>query len=181
MKTKMTYLMLAAISLVGISSSSAEARMTRAPHQVAVAQLEVVEIDRDHGGLQNVVSGDISINLSTGRVKLFLVRKNNCPEGRLCMAMMPAPFMLDLPLVKTETNECNVTIYTALKDQRPVDGALQEITVIDNSRNSCPTLHHLLALPATEVEYHSVSAGFGGPVIDATSRFRGPALHIIHL
>jgi hypothetical protein len=55
---------------------------------------------------------------------------------------------ISLPLVARNGDSCGSVIYTAKVDRRPVDGALQQITVTDNTRNRCP---HVVAQNPTDI------------------------------
>lgn len=87
--------------------------------------------------------------------------------------MMPAPLVIELPLVSKHRDECGTVIYMAVQDQRPVDGDFQELIVRDTTKNQCL---HTPEMQDTEVEYNTESSGFGGNVMSTHSTLSGSTL-----
>jgi hypothetical protein len=98
---------------------------------------------------RNITSGTISVDLGNQDLNLTLFPRSNCPPEMACAAVMPAPVVFDVALTSVSKGDCQQTIYKGIKDLTPVDGARTEITVIDNSTNTCM---YLVAIPATEVQ-----------------------------
>jgi hypothetical protein len=92
------------------------------------------------------------VNVSRSKITLNLPRAYHCPPGRMCAMVMPAPLNIDLPLVSAEQGSCGERIYVAQRDSRPVDGALQTITVTDHSRSTCELVLNANTTVAYDVE-----------------------------
>ena len=73
-----------------------------------------------------------------------------CPQGLFCPAVAIAyePITFTVPMHKRFIGHCGEMIFTGRVDQRPVDGVMTDITVIDNTTNTCKTF---VMLPATQV------------------------------
>ena len=138
-----------------------------------IYQAALDEFYADHEFLKDVDSGHVTVDLTAGQISLFLQPAFHCPDGLVCIQVMPEPIIIDLPIVETVVNECNWTVYTAKVDKTPVDGLLEIITVSDYSKNTCPTI---MALPETAVNY----ASFNPWVNQWTySNFHGAALILL--
>jgi hypothetical protein len=87
--------------------------------------------------------GKISIDYNANTASLYIDR-NTCPPGKYCTLMLHADINAILPIVSVETNECGIKTVIAKKDQRPVDGILQQLTVMDFSQNTCPTFAEII-------------------------------------
>lgn len=102
----------------------------------------------------DIQSGNIEIDFLDNTVTLRLQpAMPNCEH--ICIQMMPGPIEISLPIVSIESDRCGNIFYTALQDQRPVDGNKETIQVIDHRLNRCPTF---AILPPTSVVY--ISEGF---------------------
>ena len=97
----------------------------------------------------------------------------DCPVGTICALLMPAPTIITLPLISSFVGHCGSEIYHALVDETPVDGLKEEITVTDNTNNTCPTFN---ILPETEVQYNATNPWVGKTTY---SRFNGTALKLL--
>lgn len=146
--------LLLTIATVSMIFSSAEARSVK-PFLMS-AQLKEMHIDQKSYLAQEDLdkTGSISINQATKTITLQLNRKMHCPPGRYCPMVMPEPVLITLPLVSVKQGHCDSVIYQARKDKRPVDGILEVLTVVDNSRfyNRCRTVR---AVDITEVHYET--------------------------
>jgi hypothetical protein len=101
----------------------------------------------DH--LSGTISGKVVINYDDGTVSLNASGAPKCKPNELCSNMVDE-LIVELPIVDIKKDSCGVTVVTASKDQRPVDGQLQTLTVEDASKMTCPTF-------ATYVEHATYS------------------------
>ena len=90
----------------------------------------------------------------------------------MCIAMMPAPVIIDLPLLKTTQDACGSTLFTAKRDARPVDGSLEMIKITDHSTRTCKDYR---ALPGVEAKWITKTSGMDGRVETFSSTFTGSA------
>jgi hypothetical protein len=82
-----------------------------------------------------------------------------CPPQRMCAQVMPAPFVVTLPIANSSVRN-GVTVYVALTDHRALDGSVQQIT--------------LAAYPnGTGVSYDVQTSGKGQAPQRYHSEFRG--------
>ena len=145
------------------------------PELIISAPLNTIHLDStltisDYG----IEDGHVALNLDTNEAVVTLYVPFHCPEGLFCAQVMPEPVMIRLSIVSSGvSDECGTMTYYAVWDARPVDGDMQSLIITDNTQNHCQTL---VALSATEVEYVTISAGFGGPVVSTRSIFLGSQL-----
>lgn len=97
----------------------------------------------------DILEGSIRVNAVTKVVKLTLQYPFPCPIGMICMQVIENE-VIELPLTEVKRDGCGVVVYTAQKDKRPVDGALTEIIVRDNSRSVCEIIYPAM----TTLEYN---------------------------
>lgn len=132
--------------MVLVASAQAEARSLRrylaAPLNHFQFQADTTLANRDIQG------GNIAIDFFDKQITLSLQPAWHCPAGAMCAMVMPAAVEYTLPVVETKIGSCQERIYIARHDARPVDGALTQITVVDNSTNFC---EYFAAIPTTEV------------------------------
>jgi hypothetical protein len=147
---KKSFVVMAVFAAVAgtVSVRSTEARSID-PRPIA-AELTTWQLDPSVGSDDHVLSASIKIDRMKGEATLFIARGMNCPPNRMCPMMMPAPVIVTLPVVATRQDSCGTWIWTAKQDLRPVDGALAQLVIKDNTRNHCP---HFVALASTEVRY----------------------------
>ena len=97
---------------------------------VLSASLTVLALDP-----QLSVSNNARASVEIDRAhKTVTVQLNTCPVGAMCIWAGPS-YRADL--VSTTTDACGAVVYTAKTDDRPVDGSLTEITVVDYSKLRC--------------------------------------------
>ena len=98
-----------------------------------------------------IVQSDIKIDFRNDKIVLNFVLPWTCPINALCAFVMPFR-QFEVEYLEFETDECNITTYTAERDDRPVDGAFEKITVRDYSRMTCP---HIMVYPFvnTSIEF----------------------------
>lgn len=80
---------------------------------------------------QSYRGGNLYIDQSSRQLRLEIHRRT-CPPFALCPADLPAPLILVLPILSTEVTPCGQRTIKAVKDERPADGALNIVTVVDN-------------------------------------------------
>lgn len=85
-------------------------------------------------------SGSVILNYDEKTVTLVLNRKFQCPAGAMCAMVMPAPKIVQLPIVSVESGRCGATQVSAQRDLRAQDGILEQINVIDNTTMVCRIL-----------------------------------------
>lgn len=119
-------------------------------------------------------SGFVKIDRAQKVITLIIQQAmGRCPQNQMCIQMMPAPLVIELPLIAKQRDSCGTVTYTARLDQRPVDGILQELTVKDHTKNNCPTF---AALPETEVDYATETSGSKNNILRTHSTFSGGVL-----
>lgn len=153
MKSIITQLIVV-LSLVAVNIT---ANATSLKPEYLSADLIDIQLDPNLYYPNTPAGGHIIVDEIGGKISLTVFGKYHCPKGLYCTAVMPAPLRVELPLVSIEQNECGDIVYTAQRDSRPADGSLQVLTVTDNTEFSCPTF---AILPATQIYYETVSAGF---------------------
>lgn len=84
-----------------------------------------------------IVQSDIVIDFNKDKIALNFIFPWSCPVNAYCALVMPSR-EFEVEYLEVETDECNISTFSAQIDQRPVDGAYQKITVRDFSRNTCP-------------------------------------------
>ena len=75
----------------------------------------------------------------------------HCPAGMACIQVMPAPTVIELPLVSKSNGFCGGEIYVFEKDDTPVDGLRQTLTIYDDVTYFCMDRH--ISQPKTSVSY----------------------------
>ncbi len=167
------YLGIAAI-FVSFQFAEASQEMPMRPLQYS-AQLTSFDIDPGHHYAAQVTGGRVVINETNNHIDLILnLGMPACPPNMACIMMMPAPVMERIQITEDIVNECGIRMVTGVRDERPVDGIYQRITVYDNTRNECPTF---LPLAATEVE-HTINYfdRLNGQSVSMHSTFEGVSL-----
>ena len=153
------------IALLAFVGATGLASASQLPN-TRTAKLETFDIDSSLTYLHNVIGGEVQLTRAPGlqEIKLTLLRKSNCPVGAMCIALVPAPVFVTLPIVGvTHDSEGNV-VYTAKSDRRPMDGNLDIITLVDHGT-------------FVTVAWNVRTSGMGGHVENYSSSFRGGALH----
>jgi hypothetical protein len=111
--------------------------------------------NQDHTRLSNIVnpqfseshltgkvSGTVEVNYAEKTVTMHAagIHGADCKPGMICpQYLIIKNLNVTLPIVSIETNSCGILVVTAAKDERPVDGALQTLTVEDASHITCQT------------------------------------------
>lgn len=118
-----------------------------------VKEASLSQMNLDLIAFPGVKSDSGIVRIDHAQLLITLIIQQNmplCPQDMMCIQMMPAPLVIELPLVAKQTDSCGTVTYTARLDQRPVDGLLQELVVKDNTKFNCIAVGEI---PATEVEY----------------------------
>ena len=135
---------------VAVAFVNAQAHEEHVPFHGYHAELESINLHPNHDQGYTADGGSIDIDMTKGEISLTIYQSIDCPPNMACIALMPAPLRISLPLVSTETTSCGDVIYTAMKDKTPADGALETLRVVDHTKNECL---HTRMLPATAITY----------------------------
>lgn len=113
-------------------------------------------MDSKLGGLADYNRGNVTINFADREIHVTLYRLIACnPEQPVrCPIGMPAPYIIKLPLVSQSIDRCGNVIYTAERDQRPVDGLFASLIVRDERANRC--VRTMEVRPATHITYETI-------------------------
>jgi len=109
---------------------------------------------------RRVLSGKGVVDLKAKKIEIVLNVVHVCPPGMSCATVVPPPLAIKVPLLKVTRDDCGGVTYKGHLDRRPVDGALEDVTVKDNTHFHCPTL---VALPRFEVIYKTSSYRWKSP------------------
>lgn len=136
------------------------------------AKLNKFNIDEKLNFQGTPVDGNVTVNRQANEVQLAVYGEYPC-IGFRCPRGLPAPMQVKLPIVNEFVTQCNAKIIVASRNRLPVDGMLQTIRVIDNTKNTCPQLFHEQPRPATKVTYRTTAEWTGEKTY---STFEGEAL-----
>lgn len=85
--------------------------------------------------LSLISSGEVTFNDKT--LTLVLVKRMPpCPEGKMCIEMMPAPVKVKLPVVRVVANQCAI-MYVAKMPSNAQSGLTEEVVVMDYTFSKC--------------------------------------------
>ncbi len=155
---------------------SAQARSVRP--KVLSAKLTSISIDPKNEYLaQEKLTGNgyIVVNKTTRTITLQLERQFFCPPGLRCPQVMPEPVLITLKNLTVSHGFCGGTIYSASEDKRPVDGALQALSVMDNTTLN-PACGDMSYLAPTEISYDTESGHMSGHIVKTHSEFTAEKL-----
>jgi hypothetical protein len=129
-------------------------------------ELNVVNATYAPAHAMNPGKGSLTLNYDKHTVRLMVVRNGNpCPAGMLCTLEMPAPLIVELPITSIDVDSCGIKHVVARKDLRPVDGALEQITVSDStSKLTCLTF--VQGVPEATYETRYFNRRTGQEVVD---------------
>jgi hypothetical protein len=150
----MKALVIALALLVGISAEARSVRMS------VDYTLPEVTIDNKPSKLVGVVrvdllKSDITLDLYQDPCGTLTAK----PGTISCEAMASLVRSYTVPLQTRKNGNCGEAIYAGKRDQRPVDGDLTVIRLIDNATNTC----EMVLLNLAEVTVVNKTAGFGAP------------------
>ncbi|MCB0366538.1 MAG: hypothetical protein H6624_18345 [Bdellovibrionaceae bacterium] len=147
-----------------------QAHASQMPSWTLHAPLETFNLHSDHAAGNKVIGGDVVVNLEKKVITLTVQQTIDCPPGMACIALAPAPLRVHLPLISEQVSACGDIVYIAQRNDLPVDGGLETLTVVDHTQNECPTL---IILPATSISYETyyMSRIPGHPNHQAVSTF----------
>jgi hypothetical protein len=139
----------ALFSTIGFTAQASQLEVNK----TYISSLNNFQMDGSSTMLKNVRAGYLQMLLTdkgTPTMALTMYRPFFCPPGKMCAMVMPLPLTVQVPVLDIQTNQCGITTYSGLADMPDHSGAVQKLTVTDNTSNTCPTL---VALPETEVTY----------------------------
>lgn len=123
------------IALATLVSLSANADIPMPKMKIQRYQPVLATIHPDHVARPGQTT--FEINETTNTVKMQINREWYCPPNAVCAMVMPAPLIVELPVVAVKEKGCGIREFTALEDKRPVDGALRLIKIEDDSQSKC--------------------------------------------
>jgi len=149
MKTLFAFFATSALFL----SMAAEARSIQKP-RLLEADIHTFQVDSE-GSFAGYKTqyGRISVNEINRTVTLFLSLRPNCAPGMMCPMYLIAK-KIELPMISGKRDQCHVVTYIAQKNELPVDGSKETLTVTDFSNNICPSFH-FAAYPEAKVDHTS--------------------------
>ncbi|MGZ3772016.1 MAG: hypothetical protein ACXVCP_19755 [Bdellovibrio sp.] len=119
------------------------------------------------------IDGTLTYDRDNKTLKLFIgFRRTNCPDGLVCTMEIPTPISVELPIKSIKPTTCGAKVIIAEKNAILVDGAYQQIKLIDNSKNNC---EYLQAIPAIQGEYTEKYQNRGSGIITLKAKFDGSA------
>ncbi len=154
-------------------TTQAQARTLNPETFVKTAQILTFDFDQDSSYSQReFVGGEIRVNAVTRHAVLTLQPAYYCPPNALC-----APFVesikIELPITNVEKDGCNIRTYTAMKDERPVDGSLKELVIKDYSHSPCEMVYVAPTTIQYTLKYYDRLHGRG---VEQNSRFTADEL-----
>lgn len=174
MKTKILFTALVASVSMVLAVMPAHARSPMP--NLLVSELDRFNIDETLPYADQVTAARIVINQRAKKADLRIKLGGSCPAGALCA--LPTFMNYELPIVAAKTDSCGTVAYLAKRDDRPVDGGLNQLIIKDNTNNRCP---HFVALAPTEVihqtaYYHRLE----GKEVKTRSTFTGDRLRPVY-
>ena len=133
-----------AIGMTLLGSNGARADEIPANQKYLQAPLTQFTLDPQLHTFGSPVGGNIIIDHTKNTATLTVYLHFYCPPGRLCMQIVPAPLIVELPIVST-TSDSAGEVITARQDLRTTDGDLEELIIREQNTDS--------AQPATSIEY----------------------------
>ena len=171
MKTIAQTLILALVTLAGAAQASYIPGRFNGPSYLA--RLNSFQIE--HRTSERVDAGTVLVNLANKTISLNLMGPSNCPANARCFwEGRKVALQVEVALTSQTKDDCGNITYLARKDLRRVDGNLEELRVVDHTKNTCPTL---VAYPDTEVVYTSTDAR--NPTNEIRSVMTGDKLQLL--
>ncbi len=104
-----------------------------------------------HANLKDSIYGRVTVDLENEEIEIMLQQPTDCPKGKYCIALAPAPVFIRLPITEIFDDWCGSTTYIAEKNLNPEDRISETITVTDYTSLVCR-----IQVPfATEVQYRT--------------------------
>lgn len=110
-----------------------------APKGEGIQEFKIVSANYAKEHVKNAKGGSLTANYENRTLKLRVESAPACPVGMMCPQVLKI-MNVELPIVSEKTDSCGFHKVVARIDQRPVDGALQEIVLHDVINQSCPTI-----------------------------------------
>lgn len=85
----------------------------------------------------NISAGSISVDTVNSTIQLLLYPHMICPHEMVCIAMVPPPISISLPLERVMTDRCGSITYTSKSDVPAEGGPRATLRVTDSSMNRC--------------------------------------------
>ncbi len=159
----MKYVFMALVALVSISAQ-ADIPAPRVQH-ILRYEPKLATINPAH--VAHPGASSFEINYTKNTVKMMIVRKWYCPPNAACAMVMPAPLIVELPIVSIKEEGCGIKQVVALVDKRPVDGNLTQIKIQDISRTTCAFFRAI----DSKATYTTKAHNRGSKPSSATSKF----------
>lgn len=171
----MKSLLLTALIVTGLGLSVVVVAQPAGAFKVQSAHLNDFQVsENSHLTHLDIFAGNIQVDTARKNIHLSFDFTPDCPINAFCVQGHKS---ITLPLIDFYTNACNIKVYRGLKDMMPVDGVRTEITVYDNSENTCPTF---APLAETQVDYQNTWYNrIEGGVKSSFDRFEGESLEDI--
>jgi hypothetical protein len=90
-----------------------------------------------HQYLERSEGGSVQIDLDQKVIQIFLNQRYFCPTPLVCAAVMPEDMVIEVPLIRQQTDSCGVVTYTAEVDNTIADGLRETIEVVDYQSATC--------------------------------------------
>lgn len=171
----MKTLLIATLIVTGLGLTGVAGAQPAGSHKVQIANFTNFQIDENsYLSRYDIFAGNVSVDSSKRQIHLTVQFTPDCPINALCA---PGIETISLPMIDEYTNACNVKVFRALRDMMPADGVRAEITVYDNSENTCPTF---AILPETQVDFQNTWYNrIEGGLSQTFDRFEGETLENI--
>lgn len=86
----------------------------------------------------NPGQGNITLDYANQSVTLTVQKLSGC-RTLICPKIVMMPLVITAPITSIITDNCGIHTVTAQLDERPVDGGLTQIVVLDPSEITCQT------------------------------------------
>lgn len=150
-----------------VASVGANATVINPDTFTQVAIMRTIQMDKMYSKF--VDQAVVTVNVPAKKATLFL-GSSRADQGTT----------IELPIVTVTQNRCGARIYIARRNMMPVDGALQELTITDNTTSHCMHAQPMAArwIGPTQVTYKEQFYSRMGPAMTTLeSYFAGEALH----
>lgn len=91
----------------------------------------------------NPGQGNIALDYVNQSVTLTIQKLSGC-KTLICPKNMMMPLVVTVPITSITTDSCGIHTVTAQIDERPVDGGLKQIVILDPSEITCQTFVEVL-------------------------------------
>lgn len=98
-----------------------------------------------------IAGGMVEMSTDSKQLKLVIYPKSNCPEGAVCIAIIPPPIEIVVPVIYVGSGFCGGRIITAEINHLTANGGLFKVEVVDDSTNFCNKMPRPENLPPVSV------------------------------